>query len=64
MPRWYREAFTREADSEQRAQISHYLESRRRPRSHTIDAGSVVEFMKKGGFRGVTIAGYRWVRPR
>ncbi len=47
MPRWYREVLTQEADPDLRAEIGHYLESRR-PRSRKLDAGCVVEFMKKG----------------
>ena len=46
MPKWYRELLTQEADPDLRAEIGHYLESRR-PRSRKLDAGCVVEFMKK-----------------
>ena len=47
MPRWYREVLTQEADPDLRSEIGHYLESRR-PRSRKLDAGCVVEFVKKG----------------
>ncbi len=47
MPKWYREVLTQEADPGLRAEIGQYLESRR-PRSRKLDAGCVVEFIKKG----------------
>ena len=47
MPRWYLEVLTQEADSDLRSEIGQYLKSRR-PLSRKLDAGCVVEFIKKG----------------